>query len=66
MGEPGGLPSMGSHRVGHDRSDLAAVDIKLNFLPPKYGTVSRVQQKTQEKLALVLPYHQCFLLSLCF
>ena len=24
MGEPGGLPSTGSHRVGHDRSDLAA------------------------------------------
>ena len=23
-GEPGGLPSMGSHRVGHDYSDLAA------------------------------------------
>ena len=23
-GEPGGLPSMGSHRVGHERSDLAA------------------------------------------
>ena len=23
-GEPGGLPSLGSHRVGHDRSDLAA------------------------------------------
>ena len=23
-GEPGGLTSMGSHRVGHDRSDLAA------------------------------------------
>ena len=23
-GEPGGLPSMGSHRVRHDRSDLAA------------------------------------------
>ena len=23
-GEPGGLPSMGSPRVGHDRSDLAA------------------------------------------
>ena len=22
--EPGGLPSMRSHRVGHDRSDLAA------------------------------------------
>ena len=23
-GEPGGLPSMGSHRVGHDLSDLVA------------------------------------------
>ena len=26
-GEPGGLPSMGSHRVGHDWSDLAAAHI---------------------------------------
>ena len=25
-GEPGGLPSMGSHRVGHDCSDLAAAE----------------------------------------
>ena len=25
-GEPGGLPSMGSHRVGHDRSDLATAN----------------------------------------
>ena len=24
MGEPGGLPSVGSHRVGHDWSDAAA------------------------------------------
>ena len=24
IGEPGGLPSMGSHRVRHDRSNLAA------------------------------------------
>ena len=24
VGQPGGLPSMGSHRVGHDGSDLAA------------------------------------------
>ena len=23
-GEPGGLPSVGSHRVGHDRSNLVA------------------------------------------
>ena len=25
MGEPSGLPFMGSHRIGHDRSNLAAV-----------------------------------------
>ena len=28
-GEPGGLPSLGSHRVGHDGSDLAA----WSFMP---------------------------------
>ena len=27
MGEPGGLPSLGSHRVGHNWSDLAAAMI---------------------------------------
>ena len=37
-GEPGGLPSMGSHRVGHDGSNLAAAaavcptTIAYNFL----------------------------------
>ena len=29
-GEPGGLPSMGSHRVGHDWSDLAAAAADLS------------------------------------
>ena len=31
-GEPGGLPSMGSHRVGHDQSNLAeaAAVVKIN------------------------------------
>ena len=29
MGEPGGLPSVGSHRVGHDWSDLAAAAVIL-------------------------------------
>ena len=33
MGEPGGLPSTWSHRVGHDYSDLAAaVDLIIIFL----------------------------------
>ena len=31
-GEPGGLPSVGSHRVGHDRSDLAAVAVAAVLL----------------------------------
>jgi len=30
-GEPGGLPSMGSHRVGHDWSDLAAAAASWAF-----------------------------------
>ena len=30
MGEPGGLPSMGSYRVGHDWSHLAA-DLAVIF-----------------------------------
>ena len=34
-GEPGGLPSMGSHRVGHDGRDLtaAAAALVYYFLP---------------------------------
>ena len=35
-GEPGGLPSMGSHRVGHDWSDLAA------FCLIKWWGISRI------------------------
>ena len=30
-GEPGGLPFMGSHRVGHDWSDLAAAAVIANI-----------------------------------
>ena len=40
-GEPGGLPSMGSHRVGHDWSDLAAaaaILIQLVLHPAQYFT----------------------------
>ena len=31
-GEPDGLPSMGSHRVGHDGSDLAAGKLESRVL----------------------------------
>ena len=36
-GEPGGLPSMGSHRVGHDWSDLAIAAAES----PSYNTIVR-------------------------
>ena len=41
-GEPGGLPSMGLHRVGHDWSDLAAVAAAGFYvqLPPLSRTYS--------------------------
>ena len=39
-GEPGGLPSTGSHRVGHDSSDSAAAaaarEIKVRIPAPLY------------------------------
>ena len=44
MGEPGGLPSMGSHKVRHDWSDLAAAAInnksvtKTNILIYRFST----------------------------
>ena len=41
-GEPGGLPSMGSHRVGHDGNDLAAL-----------GQAWRKQQNTERKLSII-------------
>ena len=38
-GEPGGLPSTGSHRVGHDWSDLAAAAHSYNALGCHYDEV---------------------------
>ena len=32
-GEPGGLPSMGSHRVGHDLAAAAAASSHLEIMP---------------------------------
>ena len=38
MGEPGGLPAMGSHRVGYDRSDLAAAAALFIITPNREKT----------------------------
>ena len=37
-GEPGGLPSMGSHRVGHDWHDSAAAAAALSWTWQQNGT----------------------------
>ena len=47
--EPGGLPSMGSHRVGHDLSDLAVAVSSSRQIPikkacGKYSTNIRVKE----------------------
>ena len=50
MGEPGGLPSMGSHRVGHDWSDLAAaVLLQTKNLP-------EMQINPLKSLLIVIPF----------
>ena len=56
-GEPGGLPSMGSHRVGHDWSDLAAAQqqtkvhlVKAMVFPVvMYGCESWTIRKTERQ-----------------
>ena len=52
-GGPGGLPSMGSHRVGHDWSDLAAAAAAAGYLQlhcfiSNSGKCFRVQIKETE------------------
>ena len=43
-GEPGGLPSIGSHRVGHNWSDLVVVVVKMqSHLVKHHSSISSVQ-----------------------
>ena len=42
-GEPGGLPSLGSHRVGHDWSDLAAAAAARLLTPRCAGDIRTAQ-----------------------
>ena len=65
MGEPGGLPSMGSHRVGHDWSDLAAAAAAMTqnvdhlflrvFIIHAYFSVESISSK-------ICPLLFCFLI----
>ena len=62
-GEPGGLPSMGSHRVGHDWSDLAAAAAliydkktlqKIGIEGIYLNTIKAVYDKSQQALFSVV------------
>ena len=44
MGEHGGLPSMGSHRVGHDRSNLAAAAACLYYEKETKKSIVKAQR----------------------
>ena len=48
-GEPNGLPSMGSHRVGHDWSNLAAAAAEIIIL-------SEVNQKEKKQIPCDITY----------
>ena len=53
--EPGGLPSMRSHRVGHDCSDLAAAPAEaLSRLPEMLSNSEIQEQKNNEMCILSL------------
>ena len=60
-GEPGGLPSMGSHRVGHDWSDLAAslflwyCTCQIQFIS-KHGLLQRLPNYTSYFSFFHLPH----------
>ena len=43
-GEPGGLPSMGSHRVGQYLAAAAAIWFIFLYTTPKYGSFSRLTE----------------------
>ena len=55
-GEPGGLPSMGSHRVGHDWSDLAAA-VPASDLVSEPDSVLSLISFADEKIGL-LPFNK--------
>ena len=48
--EPGGLPSMGSHRVGHDWSDLAAAACTWTFVMAGEFVISSVLSHRNKNL----------------
>ena len=51
-GKPGGLLSMGSHRVGHDSSDLVVVVVDLVIWKIHSLNMNKVSLSLQETISL--------------
>ena len=62
-GEPGGLPSMGSHRVGHNWSDLAAAaKYKQEGRPATWNLVSKqISLPQAAEITNLVPEHHSVL-----
>ena len=60
-GEPGGPPSMGSHRVGHDWSDLAVAELTkyriVGFKPQRGSCSSAILFLTNHEVLLLHSVH---------
>ena len=55
-GEPGGLPSMGSHRVGHDWSNLAAAAAYITLIILTIFKCFFIHTKMHSALAWKIPW----------
>ena len=51
--EPGGLPSMGSHRVGHDWSDLAAAAAAARQITLRVHTPHKISSPDKQILFVI-------------
>ena len=60
MGEPGGLPSMGSHRVGHDWSDLAAAAAQTVLSHQSFRMVGNLHCLVSSSWSLHCIIFDCF------
>ena len=63
MGEPGGLPSMGSHRDGHDWSNLAAAVAAYTRADKLYSTADALGLKANPFLHYIQEYLTEFFLN---
>ena len=60
-GEPGRLPSLGSHRVGHDWSDLAAAATTVALCDLIHYQSSAWQVTLESWAWISFPYYRCML-----